>query len=175
MQLLHVQIREAQKDSQLKQLFALSGSAGIKAARKRVDDIVDQLPVVHTCRPAYLAGSSSSSNGCCRLTKTEIMLNAPHLSISPNGRLTTSSSTTTTSTTASPHATTFHIDASNNVTVRALLYRAQSPQSPQDGEDGESTTEDVVAVVVVAAFADVVFGDFFRLVHVVFVCSKHAK
>ena len=38
-QLLCVQIPKAQKDSQLKQLFALLGSAGIKAAHKHVDDI----------------------------------------------------------------------------------------------------------------------------------------
>ena len=38
-QLLRTQIPKAQKDSQLKQLFALSGSAGVKAARKHVDEI----------------------------------------------------------------------------------------------------------------------------------------
>ena len=34
-----MQIPKAQKDNQLKQLFALSGSAGIKALRKHIDEI----------------------------------------------------------------------------------------------------------------------------------------
>ena len=38
-QLLCLQIPKAQKDSQLKQLFALLGSARVKAARKHVDEI----------------------------------------------------------------------------------------------------------------------------------------
>ena len=76
----------------------------------------------------YFSGSSPSSSNGCRLTKTELML---------NNRLTpTSTSHSTTFHASSPHATTLHIDASNNVTVRALVYRAQSPDSPQ-GEDGE--------------------------------------
>lgn len=76
----------------------------------------------------YFSGSSPSSSNGCRLTKTELML---------NNRLTpTSTSHSTTFHATSPHATTLHIDASNNVTVRALVYRAQSPDSPQ-GEDGE--------------------------------------
>ena len=40
---------------------------------------------------------------------------------------------------ASNGATTLHIDAANNVTVRALVYRAQTPESPQ-GDDGEFRT-----------------------------------
>ena len=38
-QLLRSQSPKANKDSQVKQLFVLSGSAGIKAARKHVDEI----------------------------------------------------------------------------------------------------------------------------------------
>ena len=38
-QLLRMQIPKVQKDSQVKLLFALSGSAGIKAARKNIDEI----------------------------------------------------------------------------------------------------------------------------------------
>ena len=38
-QLLRAQIPKAQKDSQVKQLLALLGSAGVKAARKLVDEI----------------------------------------------------------------------------------------------------------------------------------------
>ena len=38
-QLLHAQIPKAQKDSQVKQLFALSGSLRIKAVPKHVDEI----------------------------------------------------------------------------------------------------------------------------------------
>ena len=38
-QLLCMQIPKAQKDNQLKQLFALSGSAGIKALHKHIDEI----------------------------------------------------------------------------------------------------------------------------------------
>ena len=38
-QLLRTQVPKAQKDSQLKQLFALSGSACVKAARKHVNKI----------------------------------------------------------------------------------------------------------------------------------------
>ena len=61
------------------------------------------------------------------------MLNTAALSANGLHRLTTS--------TASTNGTTLHIDASNNVTVRALLYRAQTPESPHDGEDGELTVE----------------------------------
>jgi hypothetical protein len=38
-QLLHKQIPKAQKDTQLKHLFVLSGSAGVKAERKQVNEI----------------------------------------------------------------------------------------------------------------------------------------
>ena len=38
-QLLHLQIPKVQKDNQLKQLFALSGSACVKAVHKHVDEI----------------------------------------------------------------------------------------------------------------------------------------
>ena len=38
-QLLRAHIPKAQKDSQLKQLFALPGSAGVKAGHKHIDDI----------------------------------------------------------------------------------------------------------------------------------------
>ena len=38
-QLLPTQIPKAQKDSQVKQLFAVSGSAGVKAASKHIDKI----------------------------------------------------------------------------------------------------------------------------------------
>ena len=38
-QLLRPQSPKAQKDSQLMQLFALSGSAGVKAAQKHVDEM----------------------------------------------------------------------------------------------------------------------------------------
>ena len=38
-QLLRTQILKAQKDSQFKQLFALLGSAGVKAACEHVDEI----------------------------------------------------------------------------------------------------------------------------------------
>ena len=62
------------------------------------------------------------------------MLNTAALSANGLHRLTTS--------TASTNGTTLHIDASNNVTVRALLYRAQTPD--HDGEDGELTAEPLV-------------------------------
>ena len=39
MQLLHVQIPKAQKDRQLKQLFALSGYSSVTAVHKHVDEI----------------------------------------------------------------------------------------------------------------------------------------
>ena len=38
-QLLRPEIPKAQKDSQLKQLFALLGPMGVKAARKHIDEI----------------------------------------------------------------------------------------------------------------------------------------
>ena len=38
-QLLHPQIPKAQKDSQVKQLFAFLGSESVKAAPKHVDEI----------------------------------------------------------------------------------------------------------------------------------------
>ena len=38
-QLLQVQIPKAQKNSQVKQLFALTGSAGVKAAHRHVGEI----------------------------------------------------------------------------------------------------------------------------------------
>ena len=45
-QLLPTQIPKAQKkDSQVKQLFALLGSASIKAVRKHVDEIDSRLPI----------------------------------------------------------------------------------------------------------------------------------
>ena len=39
-----MQIPKAQKDSQLKQLFALLGSMSVKAARKHVDEIDPMSP-----------------------------------------------------------------------------------------------------------------------------------
>ena len=42
-QLLHAQSPKAQKDGQLKQLFAVLGSAWVKAARKPVDEIDPRL------------------------------------------------------------------------------------------------------------------------------------
>ena len=38
-QLLRMQIPKAQKDSQVKQLFKLFASAGVKAAHKHIDEI----------------------------------------------------------------------------------------------------------------------------------------
>ena len=49
MQLLHMQIPKAQKDSQVKQRFSLLGAELVKAAGKHIDEI-DPLSIFSQCR-----------------------------------------------------------------------------------------------------------------------------
>jgi len=63
-QLLRKQIPKAQKDSQVKQLFALSGSAGVKAARKHVDEIDPWLQVLNVFAIQRQIWSHKRVNSC---------------------------------------------------------------------------------------------------------------